>query len=124
MIIRALEDRDLEELKQIHEKFYKKEFELPNFMNMICAFAVIENDQIITVGGVRAIAESIILTNKDVNNRMRAKGLRQTLEVTEFITRKSGYDQVHAFIQDKIWEKRLKKEGFATCKGSALFLNV
>ena len=125
MIIRALELNDLEQLKQIHAKFYANEFELPNFFNgFLGSFIIIDGDEIVTVSGVRPIAESIAVTNKDVSARKRREALFKVLEISSFICRNSGFDQLHAFINDSDWNRQLKRNGFNDCKGNALFLNV
>lgn len=126
MIIRNIESSDLAKLKKIHEKFYNKQFDFPNFFNNFIGTFVITDDEenIITVAGVRAIAESVIMTNKDATSFARAKALYKVLEVSSFICRNSGFDQLHGFIQDEEWKHKLIKAGFTTCNGDALYLNV
>lgn len=115
---------DFTELKKIHEKFYKDEFEFPDFARFLFSFVVTDNNGIISAGGIRLIPEAILITDKDRSVRIRKAALLSILTALAFITDKEGYDQIHAFIQDRSWEKHLKKMGFQDCKGHALYLNL
>ncbi len=125
MIIRAFKESDLNQLMKIHEEFYKEEFSFNDFCNAFVDFFVVEEDnQIISAGGIRAIAESVIMTNKVMSNKTRVRALHQMLEAQLFTCGKTNFRQLHAFIQDKDWERHLMKIGFQKCKGDALFINV
>lgn len=124
-MIRALEPRDIEELQQIHAKFYSDEFQFPDFFQrFICAFVVKDDDKIVSVGGVQPIAESIIITNKELSVKKRREALLQVLDASRYIANRAGYNQLHALIQDKTWKNHLMKYNFHPCKGEALFLNL
>jgi hypothetical protein len=125
MIIRNYLDTDLEQLKIIHERYYKEEFSLVEFyQNFLGLFSVVEDDKIITIGGVRTIAESVIVTNKSFSVRQRREALLQILQAQTFVTDHNGFNSLHAFVQDENWEKQLLEYGFKTCKGRALFIGV
>ena len=125
MLVRNIEPDDFDKIRQIHEKFYKDEFDLPDFcQNFICNF-VIENDgTIVTVGGLRTIAEIIYVTNKDLSVRLRRRGMIEGLNASRFFARNLGYDQLHVFVQDKDYERQLLNRGFSVCKGDALVTGV
>jgi hypothetical protein len=125
MIIRNYQDSDLEQLKIIHERYYKEEFSISEFyQNFLNLFSVVEDDKIISVGGVRLIAESVIVTDKGYSARQRREALLMMLQSQTFITGRNNYHQLHAFIQDKNWEKQLLEYGFKPCKGDAIFIGV
>ena len=125
MIIRSLEATDVELLKEIHEKHWKNEFVLPDFLNKYyCVFTVEDVDGIITIGGVRPIAECVTVTNKDRDPRIRLEGLFKILDASMFVAQKYDHDQLHAFVQDKRWSNRLKKHGFKQTKGQSLVLDI
>ncbi len=125
MIIRNYQDSDLEQLKQIHERYYKEEFSITEFyQNFISLFSVVDDDKIISVGGVRNIAESVIVTNKSFSPRQRREALLQMLQAQSYTTNKNGFNQLHAFVQDKFWEAQLIDYGFKPCKGSAVYIGV
>jgi hypothetical protein len=125
VIIRNYQDSDFEQLKIIHERYYKEEFSLNEFMgNFLGLFSAVEDNKIICVGGVRTIAESVMVTDKSFSVRQRRDVLLKMLQTQSFITGRSGYNQLHAFIQDSHWEQQLKDFGFKECKGKAVFIGV
>lgn len=127
MIIRELHSSDLNQLRAIHARFFSDEFELPDFFNkFLCSFVVVNEEEnvIITAGGVRTIAESVIITNKHISPETRREALYRMLEASAHITNSFGYEQLHAFIQNDKWKKHLEKVGFNKCKGEAVYLNV
>lgn len=125
MEIRALEPRDIKELRGIHEKFYKEEFEFPDFFKkFLCAFVVLDNERIVSGGGVRLIPEVVLVTDQEVTARKRITALNEVLLASKFIAGKAGFDQIHAFIQDDNWLNILKKSQFQTCRGQAVYTNV
>jgi len=125
MIIRSFDPRDYEKLQRIHERFYKEEFSFDDFCSKFMDFfVVVENDEIVLAGGVRAIAESVIMTNKDIPVEIKRRALLTMLQTQLFTCGKLGYSQLHAFIQDDNWKRHLIKAGFKPCKGDALFIEV
>lgn len=126
MNIRALRPEDIDQLRNIHSSYFKEQFEFPDFLNnFLCAFVVIDDsDTIISAGGVRAIAESIIITDKSYPIKERRSALYQVLDASCFISKRASFDQLHAFIQDDNWLRHLQKIGFSRTKGQALVLNI
>lgn len=125
-MIRALHTDDIDQLREIHAKYFYNEFEFPDFLNnFLCAFVVVNSEgSIISGGGVRAIAESIVITNKDFPVEERRTALYQILDVSEWLTRKADFNQLHAFVQDEQWQRHLEKVGFHPTKGRALVLEL
>ena len=79
MNLRELRISDLDSLKQIHREYFADEFDFPDFFSQFMAsFVVVDDDrQIISAGGIRTIAESVIITNKDKNVRSRVEALNE-----------------------------------------------
>src|SRR5258706_1530508 len=101
MIIRSFQESDINQLKKIHELYYTNEFSLEDFCQRFMDFYVIENDgKIICAGGVRTIAESVIVTNKSINSRVKRAALYQMLETQLFTCKNNKMNQIHAFVQD------------------------
>jgi hypothetical protein len=125
-MIRNLQITDLEQLQDIHKKHYINEFAFPNFQNnFMSLFTVIDREgQIISAGGVRAIAESVIITDLDATPRQRRKALLEILQASVVSCRSNGFDQLHAFVKGKNWEKVLNKYEFKPCSGTALYRNT
>lgn len=125
MIIRAIKTEDLDQIGEIWLKHYKNEFSLPDFLhNFLCSFLVEENDKIISVCGVRTIAEAVAVTNKDISIRKRRAALYKILQASLFTIGAHNYNQLHAFVQDAEWKKHLLNVGFMETKGEALYLGV
>ena len=112
-MIRAIKENDIEQLKEIWNKFYRNEIQFPNFFDKyLCAFVVIENDMIISAGGVRTIVESVVLTDKNQSVRKRMRALFEILEASKFVASRNGYNNLNAFIHDQSWKKHLINIGF------------
>jgi hypothetical protein len=126
MNIRVMNPADLFELKEIHSEFFSNEFEFPNFFNNFLSSFVVtdENGRIITGGGVRLIAESIIITDKDYPIEPRRKALFEMLAASAFTASSRDFRQIHAFIQDEKWLNHLKRKGFKETVGKSLVLNI
>jgi hypothetical protein len=126
MIIRSIEHKDIPEIAEIHKAHFKDEFELHDFLrNHLCAFLVEDDDGIISVTGIRLIAEIVVITNKDRTPKDRMKAFLQLFNASIFMTHKHGFDQLHCFIQDPKWSKRVQKTfGFMPTKGQSLVLDI
>lgn len=126
MILRAMNSKDIPEIARIHGLFYKHEFEINElFDKMLSSFVVTGvDDRIVIAGGVRTIAESAILTNKEFDVKKRREALLKALSFSQHVCGKHEYNQLHAFIQDGQWMKHLKKFGFAETKGRSLVMNL
>lgn len=125
MIVRSIESWDYKEVKEIHEKYYKEEFEFPGFLNNYLMGIVVEDDsRIIVCGGIRTIVEAVAVTNKDIRVEKRREALYNLLNASTYYTRKKGYNQLHAFIQDPKWERHLIKAGFHPTKGHSLVMEI
>jgi len=112
-MIRSIQLGDASWICDIWEKWYKDEMPCPNFLDkFLCAFTVMNNDQPIIIGGVRTIAESVILTDKSLPKKTRMRAIYETLEASKFVANRSGYNNLNAFIHDPIWARCLIKMGF------------
>ena len=125
-MIRELRESDVEKIRQIHARYYEDEFDFPDFFNnFICSFLVTnDNNDIVCAGGVRNIAESIVITNKGLSVRTRVNALSQALNASKFIAKKSNQVELHAFVKDPTWHEHLLKVGFSPVKGTTLVLEL
>ena len=121
MNVREYRPSDLAELQRIHEKYYVEEFSLTDFMHRyICAVTIEDEDGIITVGGVRNIAEANIITNKDRSVFTRVRALSNLHDALNFIAKAHGHTQLFAFVQDDKWRDHLLEKGFSPIRGTTL----
>src|SRR5687767_6082262 len=102
MIVRPITADDIEQLRKIHEKHYSQEFDFPDFSTGFYGAFVITNraGQIVTGGGVRPIAETILVTDKDFSIKERNEALLNVLNVSQFLCQKMGHPELHVFIQN------------------------
>jgi len=125
MNIREIRVTDLEQIQEIHERFYKTEFCLPDFTaNFLCAFVVEHHDRIVLAGGLKKQVELVYVTDKDFSRRERRTALYKGLDVAKYLASRNGYDQLHAFIQDHKWLEVMEKRGFNHCNGTAIYTGV
>ena len=117
--------QDLDQVKLIHERHFQTEFEFPDFGKFTSLFVVENKDkQIITAGGIKPIAECILITDKDYNVNDRVRALHKALDISGFLSRYNNYEQLHCFVQDELWCRQLEGHGFQPTKGKALVLNL
>lgn len=125
-MIRALLKRDQIQIKDIHEQFYKDEFDLSEMTNFTCGFtSVDENDKVICAGGIKTLMEMIIVTDKNIDITKRQLALYDMLNTAGKSTKACGYDLLHIFIQDDKWARYLIKHvGFKPTIGKSLVIGV
>jgi predicted glycoside hydrolase/deacetylase ChbG (UPF0249 family) len=125
MNIRAIRSSDYAQIQGMHSKFYGNEFSLPDFMtNYSGAFVIEDEDQIVSACGMRKIAEIVAMANKDLSARKRTMALLTGTEAVKFLADREGFDQIHAFVQGKIWIDMLLKSGFRRTKGESLVSEI
>lgn len=126
LVVRALLPEDIDQLKKIYAHHYSNEFEFPNFLDkFLCVFVVHDdNDRIISGGGVRLIAESTILTDKDYPIKIRRAALYKTLDALCFLASDAGFDRLHAVSKNKKWLSHLKKKVGFHSRGEILVLDL
>lgn len=125
-MIRGIKEEDLIWIRTVHEKYYFDEFSLPDFnKHFINAFVIAnDNEEIITVGGVRPILEIVALTDKGKNVKDRISALNDLLTISAFVASHDEFEELHAFIQDKNWLNQLKRKGFVETKGKSLVFRI
>lgn len=128
MVIRKLNSDDITELKKTYNKFYSKHFEFPDFSKFFGSYVITDivgnKEEIITAGGVRPIAEGIIITNKSKSTFTRTKALLKILEINKRLCKENNLDQLHAFVSGSTWKNRMSDVGFKPCKGDALYIDI
>lgn len=115
MIIKPLKAEHLGEVRDIYNNFYSSDFEYPDFIgDFMCSFAVVENDQVVIAGGLRPLAELVMIMNKDLPLRRRRSAGYVALDASLYVARQSKFDRIHAVLvnRDRNWEKHLEEIGF------------
>lgn len=127
MNIRELRQEDATRISEIHSQFYHNEFDLSYLLDpkSLGIFVVTnDDDQVICVGGIKPIIESVLITDKNFSVRQRRSALIQILQAFLFTCSRLGYEQLHCFIQDETWLKHLEKFGFKPTKGKGLVISL
>ena len=130
MIIRDVKWTDKADIDRIYNRFYSNN-EYPPFWEQRDpskfqkSFAVTTDDgELVLAGGVKLIAEAIILTDKDQATRTRFEALLQALGSTIFISEGMKYKQMHAFVNnDEKYSKHLQRFGFKKLQADLLMLD-
>src|SRR5215471_7998007 len=122
MNIRLMKEQDKLELRKIWDEFYSKEFPFSSFNNFVSAFTVENEGKIITAGGIRPIAESVIITDKNFSVKERRAALYIMLQAQLYAAGNHRFEHLHAFIQDESWQLCLERIGFRESKGKCLIL--
>jgi N-acetylglutamate synthase-like GNAT family acetyltransferase len=122
MNIRALTEGDMEEITKLHDKYFSTDFEMPDFSHGYIGAFVITNDdgKIVMAGGVRPIAETILVTDKEANPHLLGDALLEALRYSLFTCTRYKIDELFAFVKDPNYEKHLRKYGFTGREGIAL----
>ncbi len=129
MEIRNYKPEDLKAAKRIFDRYYSEDaygkLAFPNMTeNYLCAFTVLDdNKQIITVGGVRTVAEITLTTDKARPVRERMNALKEVLRASGFIARQFRFDWLHAVTDDPTWANQMKQHGFIP-RGEDLEIHV
>lgn len=127
MIIRSPDYRDKPDIDRLYKKFFANN-EYPDFLNEAifpCPFVVTDNDEnIILAGGVKPIAEAIIVSDQEQPVRVRFEALLQALGSTVTIARGMRFQQIHAFVNnDEKYVRALQKFGFRLIDAKLLILD-
>ena len=130
MKIREIRLFDKESIDKIYNQFYSHN-EYPNFYDIgsynrfQCAFVVTtDGGKIILAGGVKTIAEAVVVTDKNQPVRIRQEALLQALGSTIFIAQGAKYRQIHAFVNDdERYVNHLQKFGFKLMNDKLLVLS-
>ncbi len=125
MDIDIIRPPDLIKIQEIHNEFYDHEFNLGEFLDHgLCTFTAKQNGKIVTAGSVRTLVELVAITDKSYSSRVRLRGLHELLQTAGFVAQRSGYSQIHAFVQDPMWAQQMKNRGFRPTIGEALVTEV
>lgn len=124
MLIRRLETTDIEHIRQLHEQYYS-EFEFPDFFNrFLSKFAVVDEDgEIVVAGGVRPIAETVIITDQTKSNIKIGRALMEAFRASMYTCAASNIDELHAFVTNEQYASHLVRHGFSA-RSPALSMKV
>lgn len=119
--VRELRLSDHDQVKEIYER-EKYPFGLFSMDKFLCGFCVTdENEKIISAGGLRELAEVVLITDRTYGAKVRREALSHMLQASIYVADKFKLEQIHAFVQDdEKWIKRLRESGFTDITGTGL----
>lgn len=122
--IKLLNRFDIDHVKQLHEKYYSQ-FEFPDFFGrFITAFKILDEDgEIIIAGGVRPIAEAIIITDLDKSRIKIGRALVEAQRFSMYACGRMNIDELHAFVDNPEYASHLVRHGFSP-RSPALSIKV
>jgi hypothetical protein len=127
MIIREPKWSDKPEIDNIYNEFFSHN-EYPDFFNknvFPCPFVVTDDDgKLILAGGVKLIAEAVVVSDQSVPKRERLEALLQALGSTIFIAQGMQHRQMHVFVNnDEKYVNTLQRFGFKLIDAKLLVLD-
>ena len=126
MIIRSMHNEDIPILEALNKKYYP-EFESPAFTDKdyFTRFVIEDSDrQLVMGGGLRYLAETILVTDKSRNVHTLGASLLQALEHAKRTCQMRHIELLHAFVKNEGYQKHLIEHGFQVREGTPLYLWV
>lgn len=125
MKIRALTEPDIVKLNDLHDKYFGDQFDKTDFTkNFLSSFVITDDyDRLVMGGGVRPIAETILVTDKEANPHLLGDALLEALRFSRYTCNQTGVEFLHAFVKDKVYARHLMKHGFSP-RCQALYMDV
>lgn len=111
---RPLEIEDVKYLDELHDKYFGHQFSKCDFTkNFLCSFVLTDdNDKIVMGGGIRPLAETVLVTDKSANKHLLGEALLQALQISKYTCNKYNIELLNVFIKDPVYMKHLIKHGF------------
>ena len=123
-MIRDFKESDIKSIDKIFKN--QPELGVPGLLNMITN-ATLEDDngKIIGYGAVKLFSESILILDKSIPRKDKAKALREAMQVAILKSRDAGLEYLYAVSNDKNFTKVLQHNyGFRVVPGELLCLDI
>lgn len=111
MKVRAFKEEDLIKIKELHDKYFSG-FDFPDFMQMLNSFIIEDDKGIILAGGLKLVAEIMLVTNMSRSVRTRVKALHEAKIASMFTCLKFEIDEAIAFTDNIDYKDQLIRNGF------------
>lgn len=122
--IRALLPNDIQDIWELHEKYYNQ-FEFPPFPDCLNAFVIEDEfDEIVMAGAVEKVAETMLVTNKAKSEIKIGKALVEAQRCSVFTCAVNGIRDMVAFVDNNNYAQHLIQHGFVESKNRALRLRI
>lgn len=110
--IRSVKRSDLNQIAELH-KLYYSDLEFPDFDNLLAGFVIEdENEEMVMAGGVEAIAEALLISNKSMSNIKLGRALMEARRFALFTCASYRIRELYAFTENEEYKKHLIQHGF------------
>ena len=109
--IRSLEPSDIDYVRRIHNRDYP-DLEFALDIPLMSAFIIEDDGEMIMAGGVEAIAEAILVTDKTKSRIKIGKALVEAQRFAMFTCGRYNIRELHAFTNDQEYASHLIHHGF------------
>lgn len=121
--VRAFTPDDLENVRKLHLAYYD-EYDFPDFLNLLVGYIIEdENTNIVMAGGIEAVAEAVLVTNKAQGRIKIGRGLIEAQRISLYVANKFKIKELLAFTNDPNYTVHLVRHGFEP-RGGALSMKV
>ena len=112
LTVRGVEPEDIDKIRAIHERDYP-DLDFPNFPALLSAFIIEDDDrEIIMAGGVEALAEALLVTDKTKSRIKIGKALVEAQKVIVYTCNNYNIRELHAFTDNPNYARHLIQHGF------------
>lgn len=114
MNIRLMRDSDLAIIKDLHDEYYKDSFPFPfNERRQFLDKVIIEDDYngIILMGTAELGLELVAISNLSLDIKLRREAYYKLMQ-TIINGASKNFDTISCSVDDKDWERHIKKFGF------------
>jgi hypothetical protein len=110
---RAMKRGDIEEIRELHERFYS-DLEFPDFLNgFLCGFVIEdESNEIVMAGGLQPIAEIVLVTNQDKSRIKIGRALIEAKNISLYVGKKFNLKELVAFVKNEEYARHLVRHDF------------
>ena len=121
---RAMTPDDLEEVRWLHDTYYSN-LEFPRFREMMGAFIIEdEENEIVMAGGVEAVGEAFLVTNRAKSGIKLGKSLVLAQSISAYLCKRNRIKELLAFSHSPTYTRHLVQHGFTEREGQALSLEL
>jgi len=125
IVPRVFKPSDIAEIDAIFKK--QPELGVPSIRNMIINGVIEDTDtnKVIAYGVVKLFGEAILILDKDIPKRDKAKALREVMKIAISFSRERYLEYLYLISNSESFSEVLKKKyGFIKCPGELLMLDL
>ena len=125
IISRSLRGEDITAINKIFKK--QPELGIPSLNNLIVNGVVENTDsgQVIAYGAVKLFGEAILILDRDISKKHKAKAIREVMQIAISFSRGKKLEYLYLISNSESFTKVLRKNyGFKNCPGELLLLDL